>query len=358
MFVTLQVGRGLAAIAVAAFHMSITTGSPKFGGNGEKVLWDWFSRGNLGVDFFFVLSGFIILQAHRRDVDYPSRLGRYALRRATRIFPIYWIYLTACIVGMVIVGSQHLVLATPADWIAVYSLVRVTDVALPLAQAWTLFHEAVFYAAFALFIYSRRLGLAVFAIWLVALLYYFYYPSNATQSFADTVFGAYNLNFFVGMLASHLAQRATQTQALALTLSGIVLFVLNYQLNSSIGNTPMVKLLYAISFGAIVSGAAALERLGRLVLVPAFGFIGDASYSIYLLHEHIQSYSLRALMKLGVTAVDHGLLVFWLGMGTTVLVGCLAFQWLERPLLALLRLRLESSDPGKLPLVPSGSVRS
>lgn len=356
MFVSLQMGRGLAALAVAAFHLSIVTGSPSFGGSGERLLWDWFSRGHLGVDFFFVLSGFIILQAHQRDIDAPAQIGRYALRRATRIFPIYWVYLTACILGMAIVGSPYLVLRTPADWVSVYALVRVTDVGLPLAQAWTLFHEVVFYAAFALFIYSRRLGLAVFAVWLVALLYHLYYPSNATQSFADTILGAYNLNFFIGMLAQMLARRATSATALALLLSGIAVFGANYALNSSLGTTPMIKLVYAISFGAMVSGAAALEQLGKLAPAPAFGFIGDASYSIYLLHEHVQTYSLRALLKFGVTSAEHGLPVFWLVMGITVLVGGLAYQWLERPLLGWLRRHLESGDARKWPLVSGGSV--
>jgi peptidoglycan/LPS O-acetylase OafA/YrhL len=342
MFVSLQVGRGLAALAVAAFHLSIATGTPAFGGNGTPVLWDWFSRGNLGVDFFFVLSGFIILQAHQQDLDQPSHLKRYAVRRATRIFPIYWVYVSACIAGMAVVGSQHLELNSAADWLAVYSLVRVTDVALPLAQAWTLFHEVVFYTAFALFIWNRRIGLLVFGVWLAALLGWFYYPPNATQSFADTVLGAYNLNFFIGMLAQRLAQHAKAWQGVALLLGGTALFAATWAWNTVQGTLPVVKLAYALAFGAMVAGAAALERLGRLVLPAALGFIGDASYSIYLLHIHVQNYALRALMKVGVTAAEHPLTVFWLVMAITVLASGLAYQWLERPLLAWLRRRFET----------------
>ncbi len=50
-----------------------------------------FGFGHAGVDFFFVLSGFIIMHAHTADIGKPERLYRYLWRRATRIYPIYWI---------------------------------------------------------------------------------------------------------------------------------------------------------------------------------------------------------------------------------------------------------------------------
>ena len=62
LFISIQLGRALVALAVAAFHLSITFSDPRYGG--QAVLSEWTNRGNIGVDFFFVLSGFIILKAH------------------------------------------------------------------------------------------------------------------------------------------------------------------------------------------------------------------------------------------------------------------------------------------------------
>ena len=65
----LQAGRALAALAVVAFHLSTAFSDPRYG---SHSIGQAFTRhGNLGVDFFFVLSGFIILNAHARDIGRP-----------------------------------------------------------------------------------------------------------------------------------------------------------------------------------------------------------------------------------------------------------------------------------------------
>jgi peptidoglycan/LPS O-acetylase OafA/YrhL len=54
---------------VLAFHLSILLGDKRF--LGHQVFQDWTWRMSLGVDFFFVLSGFIILKVHYQDVGRP-----------------------------------------------------------------------------------------------------------------------------------------------------------------------------------------------------------------------------------------------------------------------------------------------
>ena len=46
-----------------------------------------FAFGNAGVDFFFVLSGFIIYYVHHSDINQPNRVGRYLFRRFTLHLP-------------------------------------------------------------------------------------------------------------------------------------------------------------------------------------------------------------------------------------------------------------------------------
>src|SRR5512133_4113793 len=83
----LQLFRGVAALLVVLYHASIYS-QEQFG---RTFLAGLFLFGHTGVDFFFVLSGFIICYIHFSDIGNPTRLRDFALKRLTRVFPIYWI---------------------------------------------------------------------------------------------------------------------------------------------------------------------------------------------------------------------------------------------------------------------------
>jgi peptidoglycan/LPS O-acetylase OafA/YrhL len=81
---SLQAGGALAALAVLLHHASSSTAAFTAGMPGW--LKSICERGYLGVDFLFLLSGFII--AHTRHPHHS--LGGYARRRLTRVFIPYW----------------------------------------------------------------------------------------------------------------------------------------------------------------------------------------------------------------------------------------------------------------------------
>ena len=90
-----QAARGAAALLVVLYHCGRMLSLPQY--VGRIPLGNVFEFGHAGVDFFFVLSGFIIMHVHRGDLGRPGRFGRYAWRRATRIVPMYWV-VTAIVV--------------------------------------------------------------------------------------------------------------------------------------------------------------------------------------------------------------------------------------------------------------------
>jgi len=81
-----QAARGIAALLVVVHHCAGTLALPKYAGvafaGGYFVPF-----GRAGVDFFFVLSGFIIAWIHSGDVGDRSQLGQYTAKRLARIFP-------------------------------------------------------------------------------------------------------------------------------------------------------------------------------------------------------------------------------------------------------------------------------
>lgn len=84
---SLQAYRGIAAVLVLLLHAS-KVGYLKFN---YAFLGYKFAFGYSGVDFFFVLSGFIIMQMHHQDLGQPARWRAYAIKRIIRVFPIYWL---------------------------------------------------------------------------------------------------------------------------------------------------------------------------------------------------------------------------------------------------------------------------
>jgi peptidoglycan/LPS O-acetylase OafA/YrhL len=145
--------RGVAAIAIVVGHAWFFTGG--FGGfttslpNRIVVRWDGV------VAVFFMLSAFLLYRpmiAHRAGGPSPPRTGDYARRRFLRLFPAYWVALTALAIFPGLFGVfSH-------DWWAFYSLTDFLDVehlhsACPpseefrcgLPQSWTLGIDLTFY---------------------------------------------------------------------------------------------------------------------------------------------------------------------------------------------------------------------
>jgi exopolysaccharide production protein ExoZ len=344
-FNSLQVGRGIAAVAVAAFHLS---SNMEILGQGP-VFSEWTEYGDLGVRFFFVLSGFIILQAHHQDIGRPELLVTYLKKRFCRIYPIYWVYMSLAIIGMLLVSSRNFQLDTLPDWLSTYALIKLTDTPPPIGPAWTLFHEMLFYILFALLIFNRRLGQVAFAGWFLLIAYFSGQWLNGNHAAVSVVFGAINVHFFAGMGAYWARPRLTRVTALVALSAGVCIAVFTASLGSDLNyHWSIVAVLWSVSFGMIISACCALEQLLQVRKMPGLLILlGDASYSVYLLHIHVQTYTLRIAMKLGITNSVPPAIIYPFVLVISVAAGCLAYQYLERPLFRLARKHIISDQLNK-----------
>ena len=306
---TLQVWRGVAALLVVLFHAAGTIGSEKYGG---RVLFgDFFSWGHAGVQFFFVLSGFIILWVHRNEIGRPERFARYSVKRFTRIYPVYWVVLGALLAIYLVVptlGAGH---ETDAP-VVIGSILLVGDVNPTLAVAWTLFHEVLFYAMFGLLVLNRPLGAVAMLLWFGACL-----VGGATYALSII-----NILFLFGMFAAWLAAGRIRLPALGLAVAGFVGF-----LATGVGewqgvflrNDAPSTLLYGLSALLLVVGSVRCESEGQITAVPrALTFLGDASYSLYLIHYPVISIVAKIAGGLPAMAVFAAMIAASVGAGAAL----------------------------------------
>jgi peptidoglycan/LPS O-acetylase OafA/YrhL len=296
---------------------------------------EWLSvHGYLGVNFFFVLSGFIILQAHFKDFSSPYRTPNYLLKRFVRVFPVYWIFLTFYI------GASALGLGSPnfswdlSNLLSSYTLFPPnTETSLPLQVAWTLLHEIIFYLFFITFLIRRYLGFICFGTWLVSILT----VEASTFPFFDRVFLEWNVYFFVGMLCYYFAQKATKITAwlsLIVSISCFTYYFANYQI--TIGQLTRehsyLHYLIAIAFGCLVYSSVALEKMYKLSFSKLSILLGNASYSIYLVHSAVISVLVIISSKI-FPNIEYSTIGYLFIFVTSVIAGLVAYMIIEKPLL-------------------------
>src|ERR1700733_9666444 len=166
----IQSCRAVAALLVVVYHNAIIyfplyTGlfdlKTQFRSGGPS----FFDFGHAGVDFFFVLSGFIILWVHQADIGRPDRFSRYFWRRTIRIYPTYWVVLALLLPIYFIrpdMGGGYE--RDPSE--ILQSFLLFPQAHLPIVPAsWTLSHELLFYAIFAVLLFNRRAGLLLLGAW-------------------------------------------------------------------------------------------------------------------------------------------------------------------------------------------------
>lgn len=334
---TLQVGRALAAISVAAFHLSIMMSSDRYGG--QEVFREYTLHGKLGVDFFFVLSGFIILLVHIDDIGKPNKWGAYLYRRFARLFPIYWLYTSVFVLLIVTTGisNSETVSNLPqslSDWATSLSLIRFSDADPPLSMAWTLFHELAFYAAFSILILNYRIGLILIGILMLSSIILYNFPETDDRTPFNVYTSAYNLHFLFGMGAMWLYRRGGRGMIELAIGACIVIFAsITMPLPEGFSLT-----IFALGFAFILAGTTKLELSGQLHIPLFLRVIGDASYTIYLTHIALQGLLLKILMKLEFHQIIGNEATYFFVLTGTIAIGCIIYAVIEKPLLTALQL--------------------
>ncbi len=255
---------------------------------------------SFGVDFFFVLSGFILYYIHKNDIGERKQLERFVKKRFVRIFPVYWILLSLALITFILTKTNisNTIYFSPLFILRSYLLF---PVAAPiLTPAWTLSYEVFFYALFAFFIFFKKtkLLLVLLLIYLALLLpVNFLVPENIIETHMYggwiQVFIRYFIaEFALGVIASycffHLKKFNVKLYLSAIIVSVFFLF-LAWMVEIFVPSfiTQYRFFTFAIPASFLLFASARFEQEEHVMKNNLLNFFGNASYSIYLMQAFL-----------------------------------------------------------------------
>ena len=298
-FETLDSWRGICALLVAVFHLPVA----------GALANNQFIRGSyLFVDFFFVLSGFVIAHAYGAKLARGEGFAKFMVTRFGRLFPLHAFMLLAFL------AFEFLRLKVPqlggqdTAFTGGFALNTLLDNALMIhglgfekslswnAPSWSISTELFAYILFAVLVIGlRRTALMAFGIIAIVapvmllMLSPHYMDTTFDFGFLRCIYG-----FSLGVLVqayftrTHVTlgqDRETKiawTLAELSTIAAVVIFVANSHANAG-------SLLAPLVFGfAVLVFSHEAGYISAILRAKPFILLGALSYSIYMTHLFVQ----------------------------------------------------------------------
>ncbi len=263
--------------------------------------------GYLGVSFFFVLSGFILVYVY---TGHPLSKSRFWRARFARIYPAYLFSLlvTAPVLNFALPHMRALHVSPPLVFLSFPLLLESwfpSTLFFWNVVAWSLSVEAFFYLVFPFALRrlhplaSRGLALWIALSWLaslaLSLTYVRLHPDGVLHASSQDLFlpwlNALKFNpllrlpdFLLGMGAGALFLRTPPHPRNSLILAGALLLALGIALQRFIPYPVMHSGLLAPAFALLIFGFATQPAWTRPLGAKPLILLGEASYSLYLLH--------------------------------------------------------------------------
>ena len=356
-YATLEAWRGFASLWVVMFHTThaLTVRYPALAG---ARFYTFSEFGSLGVQLFFVISGYCIAAAACNALERRHGFAQFARARARRIYPPFWFAWTLAAGFSVLAGwlaarrhlgpsysvAHNVLHASFSYWVTNLSLTQVAAHHSSLiSPTWTLCYEAAFYAVVAVFILLPMIaargpaslldGLHLLTAAALLVLAFLpkcqFYPLDLWPQFG------------IGVLVYDLVRQPGRLRT-RLWLLGCAALLLVNVVRFDVPSGPEHESSRLTFAAALVFGLLLLalhpfdERLSRLVPVRILAGVGVFSYSLYLTHMlviGVINQSVRfALLPARLNEVEFGVTLL-----VSVAVGRVFYQFCERPFVKPLR---------------------
>lgn len=386
---TIQALRAVAALLVLVYHTRAIEmdAIARKGLNEAPMLSTFVQNGFSGVDFFFVISGFIMVYVTGKVQPRLATAGAFLFARAARIYPLWWLFaaiMTAYFFlayGGVPFGAETLedgsrMMRENSALHLIYSYALLPQLTVPIhGVGWTLVHEMHFYIGFALLILLPRrflpLGLAGWAaIILLGTLTGLQQPT--ATDYISLLLHPLSLEFLGGCGAALLICSGRRFKPMTVLVVGLIAFVAAlylqpYPTDFTLGWGRV--LFFGIPSILIVYGAAALEAEDRVRVPRSFVVLGDWSYALYLGHTlvlsglrrifdalaaRLQGTFLEDVFTIGAPGILDNLLFYIVGAVGSIVFAGLVFRLFEKPAMTLTgRLRRDLFEDTNAQLKPA-----
>ena len=303
----------------------------------------------MGVELFFVLSGFLITSillrgrasAERDGTGMGAAARHFYVRRIARIFPLYYLVIA---IGLVLNLSP----AREAwPWLATYTfnvyLAKLGWFTEYYPHLWTLAIEEQFYIVWpwlVLLLPRRWLPAAVIAAILVAPAFRFYILAHAWTGMATYVLTPQYLDMLgIGALLAVLIDRGLSCVrvgrallACGAALLAVVAFLpvtLPGRAAFALGDFPV-----ALTFcGAVAMAAAGRTGVAHYLLAwRPLRYVGEISYGVYVYHLFIPALCVWTLARAHLSYPSSHAVAFVLTSSVTLLIASASWRWFERPI--------------------------
>ncbi|MBD2156186.1 acyltransferase [Leptolyngbya sp. FACHB-16] len=332
--------RGIAALAVAGYHFYL--GSPLHEPLSKVIPTPFgllLSYGWLGVEVFFVISGFVIAYSLRESEITLAFLGNFALRRILRLSPPYWITIA---LALFIKGVSNLVLsdriaALPSSSVVLAHIVYLQNVLnmdniVPVF--WTLCLEIQFYFVFIILIsIDQRLSkkksnlssffspLLFFVLFLGSLIL-----RTTSQESIQSFLYPYWYMFFMGSLTWWVLEKKIHTTFYWLYIAIMIVPLVHHW---------DIRILATLITGLSIYLASLGNQLDHWLDNRWQQYLGKISYSFYLVHIPIGMSLINVGYRLSGGSSVMALIWFFLAFLVSIAAAHFIYQFVEKPSLKL-----------------------
>lgn len=290
-FSSIQVLRGIAAMAVILIHVSdMLQQYTDQHGLFCRLSHIWYT-GAAGVDLFFIISGFVMVQSTRYAFQKPGAGRKFLARRFIRIVPLYWLYTSLMLILVLLPSTlkstSFSAIYTLKSFLFIPALNPTNGLNLPLLpQGWTLSYEVYFYLIYSVLLFFPRKQLPV----TLSILFLLSIGSSHLIHLQDPVLEVLTnpmlLEFVLGCYLAFLLDRlnlSSRTAFLTLT-SGIILLLLS---SFTTLGTEHRLFTWGIPMALVATGFVFLEKNAPPHFPRFLLEMGNSSYSTYLSHVFV-----------------------------------------------------------------------
>ena len=363
-YVMLDAWRGIAALAVVAFHWGEIRRyqSPDLRGG---ALFTLAGFGYLGVQIFFVISGYVIAGAAMAAVRRSGTVRSFLQARCRRVYPPFWAALALTLAfdytGYVLarqgraplnIYTAHNPFSGPPLFYAANATLLTSYLRQPLmlAVSWTLAYEISFYliVAFALALLpaARRASLlltSLHAVTIVTLAWLIIAPQTTFMPF--DLWPQFGFGALVFDLTSHPQDRWARWLA-GVSAALLIAFVVGRDYPGVMGQPTRLTFSVSAVFALLLIGLHRFDAsISGTRFVRALGFCGVFSYSLYLTHTIALRALEQTLRMLHAAALAEGVM-FPIAVAFALVAAYCFFRLFERP---FLRRKTPRSESAKTP---------